>query len=201
MKISGQYGINFGAQFISNANIKHYDKDTDKYKDVSASFVEMNPKDKDDVTSVCDAVNFWYLDLYGGNIANVMKSVYAGKEKAPSDKIYALTTQKDKFSKVNPDNIEALAHVFETNKRVRLVYLQVNPDMIYQFNPEYKYIGKSMIDSLKDKYNDRSIVVVPSKSAKKFYEKQGFEQFEDGENRMIWNKGAEDDYEYKDEYW
>ena len=58
-----------------------------------------------------------------------------------------------------------------------------------------------MIDSLKDKYNDRSIVVVPSKSAKKFYEKQGFEQFEDAENRLIWHKEAEDGYEYKDEYW
>lgn len=202
MKISGQFGTNFGAKFISKAQIQKYDSEDGKYKNTSASFVEVDPKNEHDVNSVFDAVYYWDHDSYGLNIAYNLKWL-SGSTKGPqSDKVYAITRQKKDFDKLKSDEIEALAHVFETNKRVRLIYLQVNPYLIYTLGrPEYKHVGKSMIDSLKDIYNDRSIILNTSSSAKRFYEKQGFEHCNDGENRMIWNKEAEQDYIYRDEYW
>jgi len=202
MKISGQYSTNFGAKLISRTNIKKYEGNDDKYKDYKASFIEIDPKNKNDRRAMSDAVYYWKSDSYGMNVVARMDDLAKNEDDNPADKIYAITTQKDRFSKLDSDRIEAVAHVFETNKRVQLVYLQVNPDLIYGWkNPDYKYVGKGMIDSLKDKYHDRSIILVPSKTAEKFYEKQGFEYFNDGENRMIWNKQAEEQSEYKDEYW
>ncbi|MCR5265686.1 MAG: GNAT family N-acetyltransferase [Cyanobacteria bacterium RUI128] len=202
MKVSGQYDINFGAKFISKANIKEYDTGKRKYKDSPASFVELDPRNKNDVNSVSDAVYYWNNDLYGSNIAYNLKWLSNNAQSNTFEKIYAITTQDKEFGQLNPDKIEALAQVFETNKRVRLVYLQVNPELVYSYDtPEYKHVGKSMIDNLKDIYHDRSIILNPSSSAKRFYEKQGFEHCDDGENHMIWNKEAEQDYKYKDEYW
>jgi hypothetical protein len=49
------------------------------------------------------------------------------------------------------------AVVFETKKEVTVKHLQVNPDLIYTLEPpEYKHVGKSMIDGLKEKYFDHS---------------------------------------------
>ena len=202
MRINSISQIGFGAELVSKTSIKKLDSISDTYNDVEASFVEINPKDKRDRNAVNEAVFYWENDLYGMNISNTMERLAESDEDISSDKIYAMTTQKDRFWKLDPDKIKALAHVFETNKRVRVVHLQVNPEYIYVLgNPEYKYIGKGMIDSLKDKYNDRSIILVSSDSAIKFYEKQGFEHCSDIEKRMIWNKEAEEDSKYKEEYW
>ena len=200
MYISGLHSINFGAQSISTPKIKHYDEENRDYHDAFVSFVELNPKDKNDVDSVVDAVKYWRNDLYGHNIVSAMKQLAHNKEQNPSEKIYAVVIQKDLLSKLNPEKIAALAQVYETKKRVRLVYLQVNPDYIYS-NSEYKRIGSGMLNSLKTQYHDRSIILVPAASAVDFYKKQGFVDCNDGANRMIWNKKAEDDSENAGEYW
>ena len=202
MNCSGQYNISFGANLISTPTIKRYDENTDEYKDSPASFVEINPLDSNDRDAVWDAVQSWKSDSYGVNVANNMENIAENEVTESPDKIYAITSQNDNYSHLKPDKIEALAHAFETNKRVRLMYLQVNPDWVYSLgNPELKYVGKGIMDALKEKYNDRSIILVPAAHAVRFYEKQGFEHCNNGENAMIWNKEAEKGSEYENEYW
>lgn len=192
----------FGANLISKTSIKSLDPISEEYNDVEASFVEINPMDRRDRDSVNDAVFSWKNDLYGFHISNTMEKMAVSFDDTSSDKIYAITTQNDRYWKLNPDSIKALAHVFETQKRVRVVFLQVDPGLVYaKSNPNYKHVGKGMIDSLKEKYNDRSITLISSNTATKFYEKQGFEHCDDIENRLTWNKEAEENSEYKNEYW
>ncbi len=202
MKLSAHTGINFQAQLLSKTKALKYDRDNGEYNDVPVSFVEVSPKDSDDMKSVRNAVEYWDGDLYGMNIANSMGTLRWSTDENPSDKFFVITTQQKDFQKLNSDNIEAIAHIFETKKRVKVVHLQVNPDLIYTLEqPKYKHIGKSMIDSLKDKYNDRSINLISSSTAQRFYEKQGFNRTKDVENRYIWNEEAEADCKYKEEYW
>ena len=151
MKINYQPCTSFKSELISRRNIQKYEPETDTYKDVEASFVEINPKDKHDRNSVNDAVFSWDNDSYGMNISNTMENLAESDEDISSDKIFAITTQKDRLWKLDPDSIKALAHVFESKKRVRVVYLQVDPSLIYTLsNPNYKHVGKGMIDSLKE---------------------------------------------------
>lgn len=202
MRISATYGISFNAQRISDANILRYNKENGSYEDSSVSFVELNPNDKNDRNAVNEAVTFWKYDLYGSTIAHAMKRTSDSSEKEPSDKYYVITSQKDNFENLNPDEIEALTHVFVSNKRVVVRHLQVNPDFVYAWDkPECKHVGKSMIDCLKELYSDRAITLIATKTATKFYEKQGFEHTKDPENRLTWNKQAEENVAYKDEYW
>lgn len=202
MNLSVQPSINFKARLLSKANVLKYDSDNDCYKDNTLSFVEVSPKDISDRRAVKEAVGEWRQDLYGDSMAKSMEYFSFSSEKDMSDKFFVITEQKDNFVKLEPEKIEALTHVFESNKRVKVVHLQVNPDLIYPLgNPEYKHVGKGMIDCLKDKYNDRSIHLISSPTATKFYEKQGFERTNDPENRLVWNKEAEADCKYKEEYW
>ncbi len=202
MNISGKFGINYKAQFLTNVTVQKYDNKSKEYSDKHASFVEVDPKDKNDLRSVRHAVENWNMDLYGMNISNSMNSLRWSTDKKLSDKFFAITTQDNNFEELNPDKIKALAHVFETNKRVDVVHLQVNPDLIYAITPpDYKHVGKGMIDCLKDKYNDKSISLISSPTATQFYVKQGFEKITDAENRLVWNKEAEENCEYKNEYW
>ena len=200
MKISGQYGINFGANFISKVNIKKLEEEKHKYNDVPASFVEMNSTDKNDYNSVFDATYYWQHDLYGMNIAYNMTLIAANKEKYPHDRVYAITTQNDNFSKIEPDNIKALAHVFEEGNKVKVLYLQVDPSLIYTIGePDYNHVGQGMIDCLKNKYSDRCIELTSSSSAIRFYEKQGFEHYNNERKHMVWNKEAASDEDFKSE--
>lgn len=190
--------ISFKANFIHLTNIQNLNNDG--YKPFNASFVEINPKNKNDISLLKCLSDTWGSDSYAGSIY----SAALGDSKLdnliienPIDrKFFALTSQKNSYEKLDPKKVLGMVHINNYSNANSIEFLQVNPEYITPlkkestveklFNkmfkitkatpkqPEYKHIGSGMLDSLKKLFPDKPITLLSVSTAIKFYKKNGF---------------------------
>lgn len=176
MNINNYNQTNFGANFINKVNIKRLDSKTNLYNACQASFVQFDPKNKNDLSAMSKAVKTWQGDHFARTIVNNAERIVNGMSSSKINHIYLLTTQKEKFDKLNRSEILGVAQM-RSNKRDsdELWYLQVKPDTKYgEENRTFKSVGSGILNSLKAIYN-KKITLLSSYFAANFYETQGFD--------------------------
>lgn len=174
--------INFGANLQNTVKIRKLAKDG-KYYHVPASFIKINCNSKLDVDVLGYISRYWQGSLYTDNIYNKALSKLKKYESLRLSDIYALTLQKDKFEKLDPEKILGVTDICENvyDKGIFIEHLQANPEYIYDKNREYKDIGSSILTSLKILYESIELVARKSMSVTNFYKKNGFKE----ENKTI----------------
>lgn len=191
MNINNYNQTNFGANFINKVNIKRLDSKTNMYKSCQASFVQFDPQNKNDLNAISKAVKTWQGDNFAGTIVNNAIRIVNGMTSSKVNHIYLLTTQKDKFDKLNREEILGLAQMRSNKKDPdELWYLQVKPDTKYGAEGRtFKSVGSGILNSLKAIYN-KKITLFASYFAANFYETQGFDVREPKLLEYEWvNKG------------
>ena len=180
--------VNFGAKYINTIKIKKFDEVSESFANYSVAFVKLDPNNKDDLRVVDAAVIQWKDADYIKKIATA--SHWIGK--APIE-VYALTTQKNNFNKLKPSKILGFAEMRKDQIRLDfnwLYYLQVNPKAINinktNSSNQYKYVGTSILKSLKKIYNNISLYSVNIPPIIKFYKDNGFIKDFIGENHYLW---------------
>ena len=92
--------------------------------------------------------------------------------------IVGITTQKDNFHKVNPDEILGVMKYLDFDDgEYYITNLQTKPDYkhsIFKLFRKYKDVGKSLVKMLMDKKDAKRISLFPLDSAIPFYKKLGF---------------------------
>lgn len=176
----------FTAKYLCSTNIGKLSKKYDKFK---AAFVEIEPKNNNDISALEGAIKYWENDKFGMNALYAAKAARDGSQYYSYHKVYALTAQKDKFEKLNPDDILGVVHVGAVgDKKLFVEHLQTNPNYLYKAKPEYVGIGSAMINSLKKYCNMMSLFSLKEKSVKDFYVKNGFAEYGVGTNCYMWIK-------------
>ena len=168
---------NFTSNFINRTQIIK----TGNGIPIDASFIEIDSSNYNDVKAM-EAVD----KLWGGNTfaTNIYQAARAKRNKSvyyAQSHIYALTLQDKDFDKIEPGQILGVAHINKkANNAGYLENIQSKPDCVYSINPEYKYIGSGILNSLKKLYNEISL----TSSNRKFYVKNGFKEIT--KNHYVW---------------
>lgn len=180
--------VNFGAKFIKKVNIKKFDKLTNEFKPIEASFVKFDPKNKEDLTAISSAVDSWEGQFFAKSIADHASKMQSSELSQRHNQIYLLSSQKDNFENLEPSKILGMAkteHWKHTPDEIR--YFETKPDIKHsQKDRTIKDVGKAMIESLKELYPKR-IELTSSTSAADFYEKQGFKLIDEAWLRYRWD--------------
>ena len=176
MKINSFSGLNFGAKYIEQVDVKKYNPKSTLYDSASLSFVEFDPINKRDTEAIANAVKTWKGQDYAGMIAQNANLVSNGFLSPEVNHIYLMTSQTHDFDNLDSKKILGLAQMQTgVDEEDNLRYFQVRPDLKHGIkNRRYKNIGSGMLDSLKKIYN-KAITLIASYSAANFYELQGFE--------------------------
>lgn len=191
MNINTISNLNFGAKYVKEAQVKKYNPIKNSYDSLNVSFVEMEPDNIEDYFAINDIVRYWYDEKYASNIAYSLSLLRNNCLPRDSYKIYALTTQKDKFDLLNIEEILALGEVFEKTpkKTLELNYLQVDPKLVYSYKQrDYKDVGTAFLNVLKSFDKVKSIVLTSACSAAVFYKKNGFKLTDVERFRFVWEK-------------
>lgn len=175
------YSVNFGAKFIKKDYIKKFDASSNAYKPLRTNFVELDGKSQSDIFAVGDISEDWKDAKYASSIARIMQCLFSGFLDKNERKIYALTTQKKHFNKLQSDKILGITEIdLSKGEGVYLDYLQVNPKFMHsKTKPDRKFkdVGRCIINSIKDLYK-REITLCSDYRAANFYEKNGFEMID-----------------------
>ena len=190
--------ISFKASFVNTANIQQLQQDG--YKSCNAAFVEMHPNSKNDISTLKCISNTWGQEFYASSIYNAALGDSRLDdfviEKPIARKFYALTSQKDSFEKLNPENVLGMVHINNYPNFNSIEFLQTNPEYIIPAKkesfmekclnkifktpkpevkqPKYKHIGSGILDSLKQTFSDKPMTLLSVPEAKNFYKKNGF---------------------------
>ena len=185
MKINS---VTFGANPLNTVKIKKFDKKAKDFVDFPATFIKLEPYNEFDLMAVDEAAQKWKDAKFIRKIATASHWM----KEAPID-IYAITAQKKKFDKLNPDEILGFAEMRNDNSFPGfkwLYYLQVKPDAININNTGkkiYKHVGTSIIKSLKKVYKNISLYSENSPNIMKFYKKNGFIEDSAAERHYLWS--------------
>ena len=133
--------ISFKANFISSAQINRISTNTP----VKASFVELSPFCDEDIKSIQEISKNWEADRsFASNIKhNIQDCNWIGYSNCR--RFFALTLQRDKFEKLDPDEVLGLTQIIEGGSdRIKIKYLQTDPINKYQASDrEFSGIGTS----------------------------------------------------------
>ena len=188
MKINNNNSINFTAKYISSAKVSNYIQKSKRYAQKEVSFVELNPHDTSDLAVLDRIADSWEYDKFSVNIYNSAYDIYK-KALKTKDRIYALTTQSDKFEALDYRKVLGLTDMRLLNKKeIYISHIQVNPEYVYSLKPEYKGSGSAILKSLQNMYTKITLFSLPEKSVKNFYKRNGFVQAEDSKNKFTWKK-------------
>lgn len=176
--------INFKGSFINNVYIKKYNKND--YISHQVSFVEINPRNKNDLKALEQIKDNWF-GLYEGVIYNSAFNDSMLPENR-NRSFYALTKQVDNFEKMDSSKILGIIELGKLNKYNTVNFLQVDPQYLSEktqkkfwaqsrqnksHNKKYKGIGSAILEALK-KMSDKSIDLYALKGTEDFYQKNGF---------------------------
>lgn len=177
--------ISFKAHYINSISINRISTNTP----VTTSFVELNPKCVGDISCVQDISSSWEL---GGTFAKDIEDLFLdcnwigfnnGK------RFFALTMQRSNFENLEPYEVLGLAQITDGNAdQIKINFLQTDPSNKYLArNREFSGIGKAILDSIRGLFNT-NIVLRSVNTAKKFYQKYGFERIKRSSEFILRNK-------------
>lgn len=170
--------ISFTAKYISSVMVQRL-ADNGKYLPTKANAVELSAKNNNDLSTLEKLSEKWGDDTYASNIldeATSLNEFY--NEYRPT--VYALTTQKDNFEKLQPNKILGLMETSDDFGTIKsLDYLQTNPEFLDKFKPAMKRIGTAMLNFIERINKGRRIEIDAVESAKSFYLKNGYKRMND----------------------
>lgn len=181
--------VSFGAIPINTAVIKKYNKISEKFVNYPVHFVKLDANNKGDLEAVNKIVPKWKSAKY---IQQIATSAHWMKEK-PIE-IYALTSQNENFERLQPNYILGFAEMREDkydSENTLLRYLQVRPGAInvnQKHRINYKYVGSTILKSLKQIYDNISLFADNDKHIEAFYKKNGFISDFKGARHYAWSK-------------
>lgn len=160
MEIQRTNNVQFGARFISPANIK-FKAPNGKWEKTGVSFIKFEPNKKADVAILHEISDIWGDKNLSAAVVDEAE-ILRGKAQ-----IYALTSQDKNFDKINPRQILGLMTTDKIKKGedVEVFKIGTNPMFAYEQNHKdrtLKHIAKSMVESL------RSFVGSKSKNSEVF---------------------------------
>ena len=144
------------------------------------AFVELLPGSEEDINTMTQISKEWgWIDSFANNIRMSMlrEILQPNLQLVNTKRFFALTTQEDKFDKLDYLQILGVAELENaSNEQKNINYLQVNPDHAYgSAQAEYKNIGKSLLKGILNIHQDGVEFVLNSVSSScEFYEKLGF---------------------------
>ena len=179
--------VSFGAIPINKVKIKKFDKAAKRYADYPATFVKLDSYNKGDIDAVDTVSKKWKEAKY---IQQISTAAHWIKDK-PIE-VYALTSQQGNFEKLQANRILGLAEIRldENSKNTLLHYLQVRPGAKHvnqKHKINYKYVGTTILKSLKNIYNDIYLTADNDNNVIKFYKKNGFIDDFDGSRHFVWS--------------
>lgn len=176
--------ITFTAKFISPVTVKKI-ATGGEYIPTTVNAVELSAKNKNDLKSLEAIKDLWGKDSYAGEIyedAHYVNDYY--EEYRPS--FYAITTQKDSFEKLHPENVLGLAETQTTFGKIKsLDYLQTNPEFLNKLQPEIKRIGTAMLGFIENINKGRRIEINPAISARSFYLQHGYKSIHENSHSIF----------------
>lgn len=189
--------INFRASFVKPVTIQQYSKNG--YRPLQASFVKCDVFNKTDLDSLGVVAEKWGLVNYAKSIYKRMLVMnnFRKFHENDTERVYMLTLPQDSYEKIEDKNVLGCVLLEEQPNKIEINYLQVNPKytankrlmaknsflkiiekfLLRKKDTEYKYIGRGILDSIKDIYKDKNIIeLITNFNTIKFYEKNGFMQ-------------------------
>ena len=180
--------VSFGAKFVRNAKIKKLNPLSKGYEKMQVSFVRIDPKNLSDINALGRVADTWVNEKFASTIYNRALSLRKGGIDLNS-KIFAITSQKDNFKKLDADRILGVAEIEElTPKSCYLGHIQVDPNHIYYEVPPFKGVGTAILNRLKDMYSQISLNSAPECSVRHFYEMNGFQRVSEDSLKYYWQK-------------
>lgn len=170
--------INFTANLVDSPTIKQR-KYGFFWKPIDVSIVELDSTKLSDVNALGKTSKSWekkgaiYVNHILYNIIPYLKAGFADIK----DHYYALTTQRDNFEKLEPENILGLMLFREKNDyKNEICYLEVSPSTTKRKNlfRKYKEVGKTLVEFVKSQFSQKKIEVWSDLDAIDFYKKRGF---------------------------
>ena len=178
--------INFKAHFIKSTIIEKKEHD-EKFIPSCCNFVEINPKDSNDLAALKNIAKFWDYNSFTENIAYTGNLIANGRDAKNKYRIYALTTQNKNLAELDDEKILGIVETEKNSKnQIFLNYIQVRPEIIYSASTKIKRCGTAMLDCLKEIYQDKTISL--NSKVHEFFLKNGFKLIDTKKNRFTWNK-------------
>ncbi len=184
--------ISFKGRYINSVNIKQ--NEGQNYKSVSSSFVELNPKDRNDISVLRELQKKWGGQYTYTIYDDALRSSYSTNS---NSKYFALTTQKKDFHKLDNEKVLGIVDLAENKDVNFLNFIQVNPKYItkkpnsplmnkilsfvsknktqVESPNEYKGIGSAILNSLKQ-ISNKSLILMATGDEKEFFKKNGFKK-------------------------
>lgn len=168
-----QSNISFTAKFISTATVRKF-ANNGNYIPAEANVVELYTKNKNDLKTLQEIKELWRKPNYAGAICEDAFSANATYEEyRPS--FYAITTQKDMFEKLLPEDILGLAETRTTFGAIKsLDFLQTNPEFLKKIKPAIKGIGTQMLAFVEKINKGRRIEANAVPGTEPFYSQNGY---------------------------
>ena len=180
--------ISFGAISCNKVRIKVFDENAKKFLSKPAFFVKLEASNRDDITAVNFAAETWKGAPYITKIAKASHFM-----KSDDIDVYALTTQTSGFERLNPNRLIGFAEVRNNCNLPKfnlLYHLQVKPAVmnVDRYGKKtHKYVGSSILHSLKKIYKNITLFSADSPNVEKFYIHNGFVRDAKQPQRFLWS--------------
>lgn len=170
--------ISFKASFVAPANISKKSA-PETYYNKKVSIVELDKNDANDLLALSETTRLWTRE--GARYASEIFHE-AVKDREYDDVVkehyFALTEQNKNIDKLEPNKILGLMLFSESRfneNEINWFQVRPNSNFVNSHDREYKYVGKSMINMLKNKFPEKTIYVKSSEPAVGFYKAHGFQ--------------------------
>ena len=146
----------FNAKPIIRTTVSKYNNQFGDFMACPANFVLLDKTCPADIEAVNQVEGKWRNAEFIKKIR--LHANWMSQHKFDYVKIFALTTQTDKFEKLDPSKILGFADISRNNnsKKVILEFLQVAPNaknVENNIEPQFKGCGTAILESLKEIYN------------------------------------------------
>ncbi len=169
--------ISFTARFRQTVTIKQRNEDN-TFQDCKAKLVELDPESQNDRNALSQTNRIWGDQTFLEDINDDFRDCSDYENPSAFKRFYAVTTQNSKFQNLKPEKILGTAEVTVGNTdKIVVKYLQVKPsDSILSQDRQYKKVGSSVLNGLKEEHKNKDIVLLPvdDDDVKKFYLANGF---------------------------
>lgn len=147
-----------------------------KYVTHKVSCVKIDPLNKNDIRALDTISKNWKECSFTVWIKNIAIAIKNNSQYYRKNEIFALTTQENNFTKLNPENILGVFNVkvLDSKGHAYLEHIETNPLYRTNSHAKYKAIGTGMLDSLKQIYRKISLFSLNKQKVKEFYIRNNF---------------------------
>ena len=154
---------------------------------IPATVVEFKYDSKQDLKALKAVGLLWEENHFCPPLLKILEELNQGRLRNVGYRLFAVTTQKNKFGKLNPDEILCLSMIKQhIDDSADIKYIE-SKSFLPSFKNEYKYAGTVMLDAYKRMFKSLSLFPVDDEVVK-FYLKNGFQFLKNGICKMFWNK-------------